>query len=208
MKRISTMIRTAAFLASAAVLFSGITTAAASPARSGSRNTSSQASSSPYIGRERAKEIAAEKYGLRTEDLIFTKVRIDRENGKTVYEIDYYTAEAEYELEIDAISGEIREASEEMFSRKRSSSSNPSSGRNSSGYSSSGSNVSGRYYYDDDWDDRYDDDRYDDDWDDSYDDDRDDRYDDDWDDRYDDDDDDDWDDRYDDDDDDWDDDDD
>ena len=72
-----------------------------------------QAPSEP-IGVDKAKEIALEEAGLSAADVVFNKARLSREDGRTVYDIEFYIAgKAEYEYEIDAYSGAVLEKSYE-----------------------------------------------------------------------------------------------
>ena len=48
-----------------------------------------------------AKKIALNHANLNENDVTFTKIKIDRENGKTVYEIDFFDDNNEYEIYID-----------------------------------------------------------------------------------------------------------
>ena len=83
-----------------------------SQASAGSQNPGSSRStgtdaSSEYIGADKARSIALEDAGLKVADATFTAAKLDRDDGRYVYEIDFYTADKEYDYEIDAISGKI-----------------------------------------------------------------------------------------------------
>ena len=54
-----------------------------------------------------AKNIVLQRIGKTRDEVTFTKVRIDRENGVTVYKVDLYDNEKEYELSIDVETKEI-----------------------------------------------------------------------------------------------------
>ena len=57
---------------------------------------------------EQAKEKALEHAGLSGEDVEFTEVKTDLEDGRQVYELEFYTdTYEEYEYEIDAYTGEV-----------------------------------------------------------------------------------------------------
>lgn len=57
---------------------------------------------------ERAKEIALEHAGITAEQATFVRTEKDREDGKTVYDVEFYSKDfAEYDYEIDALTGEI-----------------------------------------------------------------------------------------------------
>ena len=64
------------------------------------------------IGVERAKEIALKDAGV--SGVFFKKVKIDYEDGVRVYDVEFYKGNVEYEYEIDAATGEIRERSVEI----------------------------------------------------------------------------------------------
>ncbi|MDO5089409.1 MAG: PepSY domain-containing protein [Leptotrichiaceae bacterium] len=59
-----------------------------------------------YIGEEKAKEIALSKIPGANKNHI-VKLHLDRENGKIVYEGKIIYNYAEYEFDIDAVTGEI-----------------------------------------------------------------------------------------------------
>lgn len=100
-------------------------------------NSSTNNPSSKFIGVDKAKSIALKNAGLSASSVTFTKAKLDREDGVAVYEIEFYSGDTEYEYEINATSGAIRERDSEPRD------------------------------YDDDWDDDHDDDDDDDDeWDD------------------------------------------
>lgn len=68
------------------------------------------------IGVEQAKTIALQHAGLTAEGVVFSKAKLDREDGRLVYEIEFYvTGKSEYEYEIDASTGEILDADREMW---------------------------------------------------------------------------------------------
>ena len=82
-------------------------------------NTSSGSSqttpSSNYIGVDKAKSIALKDAGLSASSVTFTKAKLDREDGVRVYEIEFYTSTKEYEYEINAKTGKIRDKDVEYF---------------------------------------------------------------------------------------------
>ena len=81
-----------------------------------SQNTSSSTDnpSSKYIGVDKAKSIALKDAGVSASSVTFTKAKLDRDDGVTVYEIEFYSDNAEYEYEINATSGAIRDRDSEM----------------------------------------------------------------------------------------------
>ena len=62
---------------------------------------------SAYIGIDAAKQIALEHAGVAAADARFADLELDRDDGKTVYEFDFYAGGIEYEYKIDALSGEV-----------------------------------------------------------------------------------------------------
>ena len=72
-------------------------------------------SSSTYIGKAKAKSIALKDAGVSASSATFTKTKLDYEDGLRVYEIEFYTNSAEYEYEINAKTGKIRDMDVEHF---------------------------------------------------------------------------------------------
>lgn len=56
---------------------------------------------------EEARSIALQRVGKNQDEVTFTRVRIDRENGVTVYDVYFYDNEKEYELSIDVNTKEV-----------------------------------------------------------------------------------------------------
>ena len=81
-------------------------------------SSSGQASSSAYITKTKAKQIALNHAGLSEAAISFSKVKLDYEDGRMIYEVEFYTAEKEYEYDIDAVSGQILDV--EIEQRKQS----------------------------------------------------------------------------------------
>lgn len=65
--------------------------------------------SSVYIGIDSAKSIAASHAGLTASTLTFSKAKLENDDGVTVYEVEFFYNETEYEYTIDAITGDILE---------------------------------------------------------------------------------------------------
>ena len=59
------------------------------------------------ITEEAAKEIALTQAGFKADEVTFTKVKLDTDNGKSVYEIEFTQGNTEYEYDIDAATGDI-----------------------------------------------------------------------------------------------------
>ena len=62
-----------------------------------------------------AKAIALADAGLTEAEVTFTKEKLDWDNGLAVYDIEFYTADREYEYEINAATGAIMERNGEAF---------------------------------------------------------------------------------------------
>jgi len=69
---------------------------------------SGHASSGAYIGEQRAKEIAFQHAGVTASTAIILQLKLDYDDGQMVYELEFETTDANYEYEIDALSGAIR----------------------------------------------------------------------------------------------------
>ena len=109
---------------------------------------------------EQAKQAALDYAGVKASEATFTKAHRDWDNGREVYEIEFYANNTEYDMDVDVNTGRIMSFSTEYHG----------------GFNSCGNQAPvntqpqnyGRYHdWDDDWDDW--DDRYDFDMDDMYD---------------------------------------
>ena len=149
------------------------------------------ADGSRYIPVDRAKEAALKHAGLAAKDVTFTETKLETEDRRQVYSIEFYSASTEYEYSIDALTGGIIESSSEPWpddgtagaaapsdgtadpaesggtevDRSTQNVNNRDSGRENSGTETAQSGSDGNGGYDDDRydDDEADDDRYDDD---------------------------------------------
>lgn len=65
--------------------------------------------SANYIGIDNAKSIAVSHAGFSVADVSFSKAKLDKDDGQTVYEIEFYKDGFEYEYKIDAVTGSILE---------------------------------------------------------------------------------------------------
>ena len=74
-----------------------------------SSGTSSQSTGgSAAITEDQAREIALADAGLTAEEVTFLKTQLDRDDGRLVYDVEFYTADyTEYDYEIDAADGTI-----------------------------------------------------------------------------------------------------
>ena len=73
-----------------------------------------KASDSAYIGAEKAKEAAFKHAGVEAANVRGLEVDFDYEYGKMVYELDFASAEYEYDYSIDAKTGEVLYSHKEL----------------------------------------------------------------------------------------------
>ena len=125
------------------LLYTSLTTAPAGPSTGGGTpvsgtaetapaiQSSGQASDSAYIGVEAAKSAAFAHAGLDAAQVTMGEVDFDYEDGRMVYELEFYADGAEYEYDIDASTGAVVKFSQEGGRTQTSSSAG--SGGNSGG---------------------------------------------------------------------------
>lgn len=77
-------------------------------AKAKNTNTSSSASKGG-IGSEKAKAIALKNAGLKASNVAFVKAQLDNDDGRQIYDVEFYSNGVEYDYEIDAASGKILE---------------------------------------------------------------------------------------------------
>ena len=107
------------------LLYTSLTSAPAEPSTGGGTpgsgtaetapaiQSSGQASDSAYIGVEAAKSAAFAHAGLDAAQVTMGEVDFDYEDGRMVYEIEFYASGAEYEYDIDASTGAVVKFSQE-----------------------------------------------------------------------------------------------
>lgn len=83
---------------------------------------------SGIISEEQAKAAALTDAGLAESDVTFLKVKLDTDDRIQVYEIEFYTSDMEYDYEIYAADGTVKEKNTEAFRIET----NDSAGANSS----------------------------------------------------------------------------
>lgn len=129
------------------LLYTSLTSAPAEPSTGGGTpgsgtaetapaiQSSGQASDSAYIGVEAAKSAAFAHAGLDAAQVTMGEVDFDYEDGRMVYELEFYANGAEYEYDIDASTGAVVKFSQEGGRTQTSSSagSGDASGNVSSG---------------------------------------------------------------------------
>lgn len=62
------------------------------------------------ISEDKAKNIALEDAGFSESDVEYLHVVLDRDDGRTEYDIDFQKGELEYEYTLDAVTGDILES--------------------------------------------------------------------------------------------------
>lgn len=70
-----------------------------------------------YIGADAAKSAALSDAGVSADQVWFTEVRMDYEDGTAVYEIEFHTSTHEYEYEINAKTGAVYSREMEAYSK-------------------------------------------------------------------------------------------
>lgn len=86
-------------------------TSGLAPAGSPSSNTTAgiagSADSSQYIAQTDAENIALTDAGLTADALSGSYTRLEYDDGRAIYDVEFWTADKEYDYEIDAVTGEI-----------------------------------------------------------------------------------------------------
>ncbi|MBQ6365037.1 MAG: PepSY domain-containing protein [Oscillospiraceae bacterium] len=127
------------------------------------------------VSLDQAKQIALEQAGVKASEVSFTKAYQSWDDGRAVYEIEFYVGNTEYDMDVDVKTGRVTDFSTEIHGGYGSFGTDHDGfyGQNNQGFC--GQNNQGFCGWDDDFDDRY---GWDRDYDDCYgwDDDFDDRY--------------------------------
>ena len=66
---------------------------------------------------EEAMQAALDYAGLKAEQVTFTKVQMDRDDGRQVYEIEFVYNGIEYEMNVDILTGRIFDTDKDHFDR-------------------------------------------------------------------------------------------
>ena len=104
--------------------------------------SSGQASDGGYIGVESAKNAALTHAGVSAGQTADLEVEFDYEQGRMVYEVEFYAEGVEYDYDIDALTGEVVKSSQEGRRTGGSGTSNSGGTASGSGAASGGSAVS------------------------------------------------------------------
>lgn len=79
-----------------------------------SHSVPASGSSGPHIGEAAAKSAALTHAGVSESDASRIQVELDRDDGWTLYEVEFHVGRTEYSYEIDASSGAIVKAEQEL----------------------------------------------------------------------------------------------
>ena len=71
------------------------------------RATAQAANTSSYIGESRALQIALQHAGVNASDTLFSYAKMDYDDGRYEYDLEFYAGNKEYDYEIDAVTGNI-----------------------------------------------------------------------------------------------------
>ncbi len=88
---------------------------AQSSSQASSQTGATQQQGSGLITLDEAKSKAIADAGVEASAVTYTKAKLDYDDGRAVYDIDFYTSASEYEYEIDAATGAVRERKAEAF---------------------------------------------------------------------------------------------
>ena len=75
--------------------------------------TAAQPAASSTISVDKAKETATSHAGLKVADVTFSKAKLDNDDGRLEYEIEFFRDGVEYDYTIDAVNGTILECDSE-----------------------------------------------------------------------------------------------
>lgn len=71
-----------------------------------------------YIDIEAAKQTALTYAGTAgADEVLFTKARLDRDDGRMIYEIEYYIGTTEYAVDVDALTGTVVDVDIDYYER-------------------------------------------------------------------------------------------
>lgn len=120
-------------------------------------NTNTSSDTKRYISVDKAKTVALKQAGLTPAMVTFGKAVLKKDDGRVIYEIEFFTSSHEYEYEIDAYSGAILSQDVDVLSPSE------QTGKNIEQSSNTPKNEDLEKFKDDDDDDKDDDGKDDDD---------------------------------------------
>lgn len=74
--------------------------------------------SESQISEQDAKKIALDNAGFAESDVSFIRTKLDFDDGRAVYDIEFYKDNVEYDYEVDAYTGDIRSLDYDIESHK------------------------------------------------------------------------------------------
>lgn len=74
----------------------------------GGKSGQTAASTATYITETQAKEAALKHAGLAESDVTFLTARLDTDDKRAEYDVEFYSGKMEYDYEIDALTGKVR----------------------------------------------------------------------------------------------------
>ena len=77
-------------------------------------NANTGTTGATYIGGDKAKEIALKDAGYTASQVTMVRLSNDWEDGRMVYDVEFYVNKTEYDYEIDAITGTILEKDKDI----------------------------------------------------------------------------------------------
>ncbi|MEA4892500.1 MAG: PepSY domain-containing protein [Peptococcaceae bacterium] len=80
-------------------------------------NPQPEVNAKDYISKAKAKEIAFKHAGISQADAKFTKVKLDYDNGRYVYDVEFVYGKAKYDYELEAKTGEILKYDKETWDK-------------------------------------------------------------------------------------------
>ena len=83
-------------------------TVAPQPSTPPTTNSAITPATSATISEAAAREIALGHAGLSEAEVAFIKSKLDYDDGRTIYDVEFYVGNIEYDYEIDAYTGDIR----------------------------------------------------------------------------------------------------
>ncbi|MCD7749331.1 MAG: PepSY domain-containing protein [Oscillospiraceae bacterium] len=89
-------------------------TSGSSTTNDSTSSSSSTTTTSTLITESEARSIALSSAGVSESAATFTKTKLDTDDGRKVYDVEFYTTDAEYEYEIDASTGAVLDSDYEV----------------------------------------------------------------------------------------------
>ena len=73
----------------------------------GDRTLAADPNAGSYISAERARQIALDHAKVSADDAVFLQTKLDREDSRTCYDVEFYSGNMEYDYDIDASTGAV-----------------------------------------------------------------------------------------------------